>query len=197
MKISRINNVYTMKKNLFLVTVFLFITSITCYAQGYSSGFRIGANISSITSDDIPDNLKDHRIGLMVGFFTEFYIDDYWSFQPELQYSSLGNKEEALQIDYIQIPLFIKRNLSQTFNVQIGPQIGLKIWEWEDNVGVERNFNTFNFTAVAGLGMNISANFFADVRYGFGFSDILDESQSAPNARGSTRNIQLSVGYRL
>lgn len=170
---------------------------LSSHAQESTFGVRLGANLSSISSDDIPEDLEDSRFGIVVGFLMEYPITEKWSVQPEFQYSSLGNDDESLRVDFLQLPIFVKYNFSDLFNVHLGPQVGLKIWEWEDNSTTETNFNTFNLTAVAGVGVNITENFFADLRYGFGISNIIDDKDIPGGADGTTRNIQLSFGYKL
>ncbi len=186
-----------MKKTvLFTVALLMFIV-LKCKAQEITYGVRLGANLSSISSDDIPENLKDSRFGIVAGFLAEVPINQKWSIQPEFQYSSLGNDDESLRVDYLQLPIILKYNFSKLFNVHVGPQVGLKIWEWEDNSEGEINFNTFNLSAVAGIGVSITENFFADLRYGFGVSNIIDDQDIPKGAKGSNRNIQLSFGYKL
>ncbi|WP_108868427.1 porin family protein [Aquimarina aquimarini] len=186
-----------MSKVILYTTIFLMFVTFNSEAQEASYGVRIGANLSSISSDDIPENLEDSRLGIVAGFLAEFPITEKWSFQPEFQYSAIGNDDESLRVDYLQVPVFIKYNISDRFNVHIGPQAGIKIWEWEDNTSTETNFNTFNLAAVAGIGVNITENFFADLRYGFGISNMIDDSNIPGGAKGNTRNIQLSLGYKL
>ncbi len=186
-----------MKKKLQFVALFLVFGFLTCKAQDASYGMRIGANLSSIDSDNIPENLEDSRFGIVVGFLVEYPITQKWSIQPEFQFSSLGNDDKTLRVDYLQLPVLLKYNFSQLFNIHIGPQVGVKIWEWEDNTGLETNFNTFNFAGVIGVGANITDNVFADLRYGFGLSNIIDDEDIPGGAEGSTRNIQLSIGYKL
>ncbi len=186
-----------MKRPLLCATFFLLFGILITYAQEVSYGIRIGANLSSISSDDISEDLEDSRFGIVAGFMAEIPLKEKISIQPEFQYSSQGNDDESLQVDYLQLPIFIKYNFSEMFNIHIGPQIGLKIWDWKDNAGVDTNFNTFDIAAVAGIGVNITENFFADLRYGFGISNIIDDENLPNSAEGNSRNIQLSVGYRL
>ncbi|WP_025742087.1 porin family protein [Aquimarina pacifica] len=184
-----------MKRKVLCIAILLILGTVVSSAQEASYGVRIGANFSSISSDDIPEDLEDSRLGIVVGFLAEYPINEKFSIQPEFQFSSLGNDDETLRVDYLQLPIFLKYNLSEMFNIHVGPQAGLKIWEWEDNQGLEANFETFNFAAVAGIGVNITENFFADLRYGFGISNIIDDELT--DVEGNTRNIQLSVGYKL
>ncbi|WP_025663742.1 porin family protein [Aquimarina megaterium] len=186
-----------MKKTVLFAVVLLMFVVLKSQAQEIAYGIRLGANLSSISSDDIPENLKDSRFGIVAGFLAEIPINQKWSAQPEFQYSSLGNDDESLRVDYLQLPIVLKYNFSELFNVHVGPQVGLKIWEWEDNSAGETNFNTFNLSAVAGVGVRITENFFADLRYGFGVSNIIDDEDIPGGAKGSNRNIQLSFGYKL
>lgn len=186
-----------MKKTVLFTVALLMCIALKSKAQEITYGVRLGANLSSISSDDIPENLKDSRFGIVAGFLAEVPINQKWSIQPEFQYSSLGNDDESLRVDYLQLPIILKYNFSKLFNVHVGPQVGLKIWEWEDNSSGEINFNTFNLSAVAGIGVSITENFFADLRYGFGVSNIIDDQDIPKGAKGSNRNIQLSFGYKL
>lgn len=182
-----------MKKTLLFITFLTICSWGITQAQESKYGVRAGINISSISSDDIPENLEDGRIGMVFGFLAEFALTEKISLQPEIQYSSQGNKDENLRVNYIQVPVVLKYNFSDIFNAQIGPQAGIKIWEWENN----ENYNTLDFAAVAGIGVNITDNFFADLRYAFGLSNVFDDEDIPGGFEGNSRNIQISVGYRL
>jgi len=186
-----------MNKKILVTTVLSIFLYTFSSAQDNSYGVRLGANLSSISSDDIPENLEDSRFGVVVGFFAEYAINYKWSIQPEFQYSSKGNDDKSLRVDYLQLPVFAKYYVTDLINLHIGPQVGLKIWEWEDNTALETNFNTFDFSAVGGIGFNLSENFYADIRYGFGLSNIIDDEDIPEGFEGSNRSIQLSFGYKL
>jgi len=186
-----------MKKNLLCTTFFFLFSFIMIYAQDVSYGARIGANLSSISSDDIPENLEDSRFGIVVGFLAEIPLSEKWSLQPEFQYAEQGNDDKALQVNYLQLPVFLKYNINYSINIHIGPQVGLKIWEWEQNGMLEADFNTLDFAGVAGIGVNITENVFADLRYGFGLSNLIDDENIPDGFDASSRNIQLSFGYKL
>ncbi|WP_378188067.1 porin family protein [Aquimarina sp. W85] len=179
-------------KLLLLCIAIICITTVS-NAQMNSYGMRLGANYSSVNGDDIPEEFDDSRIGIAVGFFAEITLKKNLLFQPELQYSAQGNKEEDFRIDYIQAPMIFKYNVHRFLNVQLGPQVGLKIWEWEDS----NNYKTFDFAAVAGLGITITKNIFVDLRYAYGLSNIVDEDNFASINDGKNRNIQLSIGYKI
>lgn len=185
-----------MRKTLLFVFAF-FLGIIIVNAQESRYGLRIGANFSTINSDDITGDLDQSRIGVVVGFLADFALTEKLRLQPELQYSAQGNKDKDLRINYLQIPVVLKYNITNLFNLQLGPQAGIKIWEWEDNQAGIADFNTFDFAVVAGLGVNVTDNFFVDLRYAQGLSNVFDEDGSGVEVDGTSTNIQLSVGYRL
>ncbi|UZO80255.1 PorT family protein [Aquimarina sp. ERC-38] len=182
---------------LLLFVLIVFLSLFVANAQDSRYGIRVGANLSSISSDDIEEDAEDARIGVAVGFFAEYYVTNHISIQPELQFSSQGNKAEDLRVNYIQLPVIFKYNFNQVINLQLGPQAGLKIWEWEDNGLREANFNTINFAAVGGLGFNITDNFYIDARYEYGINNLYEQEGIQREFKGNLTNIQLSIGYRL
>lgn len=185
-----------MNKTLLLISALLIgITTINAQESRY--GIRIGANLSSISSDDITGDLDKNRIGVVVGFFADYALTQKLRLQPELQYSGQGNKDKDLRVNYLQVPIIFKYNITDLINVQLGPQAGIKIWEWEDNQANIADFSTFDFAGVAGIGVNITDNFFVDLRYAFGLSNVFDKDGSSIEIDGTSRNLQLSVGYRL
>ncbi len=185
-----------MNKTLLLVFTLL-IGTLTITSQESRYGIRIGANVSSINSDDITGDLDQSRIGVVVGFLADFALTEKLRLQPEFQYSGQGNKDKDLRVNYLQLPILLKYNITDLFNVQLGPQAGVKIWEWEDNQDDTFDFGTFDFAGVAGIGLNITDNFFVDLRYAIGLSNVFDEDGSSFRFDGNNTNIQLSVGYRL
>ena len=185
-----------MKKTILSILVIV-IGGLTINAQDARYGVRLGANLSSISSDVIVDDLDKGRIGVVVGFFAEYALTSKLSIQPEIQYSGQGNKDKDLRINYIQIPVMLKYSITDLINIQLGPKAGIKIWEWEDNQSNITDFSTFDFAVAAGIGVNITDNFFVDVNYALGLSNVFDKDGSPVGIDGTSRNIQLSVGYRL
>lgn len=184
-----------MKKKLLFICVLMFGV-LSTNAQASRFGVRIGANLSSIGSDDIADDLDKGRIGVVVGFFGEYALTEKLSIQPEIQYSGQGNKDENLRADYIQVPIVFKYNFNHIFNIQLGPQAGIKIWEWEDKEEGSIDFNTFDYAVVGGIGVNITDNFFVTARYAYGLANVFDDDLPI-SLDGNNTVIQISAGYRL
>ena len=97
-------------------------------------GVRVGANQANLSFD--PDDEQDTstRTGLNVGGFASIPFNARFAFQPEVLYSQQGSKasedgfEATLKLDYVNVPLLVKINLSSGQNpvsLLVGPQIGL------------------------------------------------------------------------
>ncbi|MBC8754718.1 PorT family protein [Kordia sp. YSTF-M3] len=156
-------------------------------------GFKVGINISNYSGtnlDDIADGLNDARIGTVVGFFADIHLVNKLRFQPEFLYSAQGSKEKELRADYLQIPLMLKLELTNALNIQVGPQVGVKVHEFEDN------FKNFDFAVNGGFGLEILENVSIEARYSLGLADMFDEER-APNIEGKNAVIQVGVTYRL
>ncbi|MGH1388238.1 porin family protein [Kordia sp.] len=156
-------------------------------------GFKIGVNISNYSGtnlNDIQDGLNDSRIGFVAGFFIDMSLAEKIRFQPEFLYSAQGAKEKNLRADYLQVPLMLKYELTDFLNIQLGPQIGVKIHEFEDS------FKNFDFGINGGIGLTVLENVAIEARYNLGLADMFDEDR-APNIEGKNAVIQIGVTYRL
>jgi hypothetical protein len=110
-------------------------------AQDVKFGLKTGLNISNITGDIEGGSSK---AGIFFGGVAEIKISDKFSFQPELLYSSLGNKyklydtsfeyqgdyydgvdlESKANFGYLNIPLMAKFYVAEKFSLEAGPQLG-------------------------------------------------------------------------
>ncbi|WP_298239393.1 porin family protein [uncultured Algibacter sp.] len=176
-----------MKKTLILAVLVGFST-IYGFSQDTKYGVRAGLNISNMDFDPDATFVNKHRNGFMIGFFGEFGLSKSVLFSPELQFSSEGGKDEAIRLDYLQVPLYLKFRLSEKFHLGVGPQVGVKIHEYEDGI---RNFA---YSGVGGLEFKISHQLFVDARYTVGLSNVLDDDQVI-EAKNS--NIQFGFGFKF
>jgi len=156
-------------------------------------GFKAGINISNYSGtnlNDIRDGLNNSRIGAVFGFFADIHLVSKLRFQPELLYSGQGAKEESLRADYLQVPLMLKFDLTDFLNIQVGPQFGVKIHEFEDS------FKNFDFAVNGGFGLEVLENVSIEARYSLGLVDMFDEERAAI-LEGKNAVIQVGVTYRL
>lgn len=213
-----------MNKNiLFLISFCFFVGTFCSQAQDNRYGFRLGLNYSNIDFEDgsvIPGGGGSDRIGFTAGFFARYRLSDNFSIQPEIQYSAQGEKststtdnsgiigqnaEDPLKINIIQVPVLINYTIKDKFTFSLGPQIGLGIWEWERR----DDYETVQFSAVGGIGYNITSNISVEARAVFGITDAIDSDNSNSRivdgieleplfrASGVNHYLQFTVAYSL
>ena len=79
-----------------------------------------------------------------------------------------------------------KFNLSESMFLEVGPQ-GSFLLSKKDDVNIQ-DYNTFDFSVNAGLGVKLTKNLFANARYNLGLTEI------ARDATAKNSVVQLSVG---
>lgn len=176
-----------MKKTL-LLTLLVSFLSFYSFSQDAKYGVRAGMNISNLDFDPDADFKNQHRNGLMIGFFGEFHLSQTVLLAPELQWSSEGAKAEDIRVDYIQVPVLLKFKLGKKLHLGLGPQVGVKVHEFEDG------FKNFGYSGVGGLEYKLSHQLFLDARYTYGLANVLDDDLGM-EAKNS--NIQFGFGFKF
>jgi hypothetical protein len=169
-----------------IVSIFIIFFSFLGYSQGVTKyGFKAGGNFSDVTFTG--KSSADTRTGFVAGFFISYGINDKLVIQPELQYSSQGSKQ--LKLEYLQFPVMVKYDIIKKVNFQLGPQIGIKIHEFEDQV------QNIDYGINIGLGLEVLENVEFDIRYSFGFAQIYDNVTTFNDSKH--RYIQVTFAYTL
>ncbi len=204
-----------MVRKILFVLVSLFFLGQSLQAQEeHRYGFRLGANYSELDFDDGASGVlggdNDARIGFVAGFFAQYFLSEKWSIQPELQYSAQGERtkvkgvntgavgsdsEDRLKMNMLQLPVFLNLHLRK-LNLSVGPQVGIRIWEWER----QDNYETFQFSVTGGVGYDITDNIGVNLRAAYGLTDALDASRIEGNnftATAVNHYLQLSLSYRM
>lgn len=209
----------------------LFLCSTQLFAQGVRYGFRLGLNVSEISNfefdlvnvtGDEPiaafNSIEERRFGFTAAFIAEIPLTQKLGFQPELQYSTQGNKYEGLRYDNLQIPLGLRYSFEKLF-ITAGPQAGIKISFFEQ----AENYTSLDFAAFGAIGYQITEAFFIEARFTQGFLEIFEEDSMIAlpfvetveegeqmdngnianrdnfliNNTGTNRYFTFSIGYRL
>ena len=199
-----------MNKKLLLGIITIFLSTLAINAQQSRYGFRLGLNYSDIDFEDgstgIDVGNSDARIGFTAGFFAQYYLSEKFSIQPELQYSAQGerstvrndredptNGSDRLGINVLQLPVLLNFHIGK-LSLSAGPQVGLRIWEWER----QNDYEAFHFSGVAGITYDITDNFQATLRGSYGLTDAIETNEeSSFNAIGVNHYLQFTVAYRL
>ena len=201
-----------MKKSLILITS-LCVLSISFVNAQVTSGFKAGLNIADVNglsfnndgssaATTIENQLDGKRTSYLVGFLVDIPISEKLSFMPEFIFSQQGKNLESFRLDYLNLPLGLKLEISN-FYINAGPQVGVKIWD-PNKSGI---FSNFEASAFGGIGYIFDSNIFIEARYTYGLTDIFQDNNNFTfdNASDTTFSglegknavIQLGIGYRL
>ncbi|SFJ37324.1 porin family protein [Myroides guanonis] len=198
-------------KKIILSAIALAAFSFAAQAQtpDLKLGAKAGVNFANLSNSD-----GDMKTGFHVGVLAEIFINEKFSVQPELLYSTQGTKikneigETKWNTDYINVPIMAKYYVIDGLSVQAGPQVGFLVKseaKAEDSMaGVEISAtgDMKDVTQSVDFGLNFGAGYelpmgvFFDARYNLGLSKVNKESQSGTK---DYKNgvIQVSVGYKF
>jgi opacity protein-like surface antigen len=157
-------------------------------AQETMYGVRGGVGLSGLSFDQEVDFENDERVGVYFGGFVDFAISKKFSVMTEANFSSEGAKDEPYQLDFIQIPVQLRYNISDEIKIGAGPQFSFVTW---DNQNV---FAQYVFSVVGGIELMFTDMFFVDLRYTYGITNVLEE----PNDNEAQHSgFQLGIGIKL
>jgi hypothetical protein len=180
-----------MKKWILIFAVCLF--GINASAQ---FGLKGGANFATITGDDTEDTKM--RVAFYMGVLYNIMINEMFSFQPELVYSSQGTKsddvdETKLILNYLNLTPMFRYNTQSAFWFGTGPQFGLllsaKIKEGNTSVDWKEFIKGFDFAWAFALGYQLQSGLGFYGRYNLGLANISDTG-------GNLKNSVIAIGLR-
>lgn len=184
-----------MKKSVFSL-LFLTILSFTIQAQSIKLGIKGGINYANQTGSDITITAQNYKTEAItnyhIGLVAEIKLLESFAIQPELLYSTKGATykyavtEFKNELGYIAIPVLLKIGLSKSLSLEFGPQAGFLLSE-KNNVDF-KDPETFEFSAVGGLGLKVTKNLFLQARYGLGLTN------ATKNAEIKNSVVQVSAG---
>jgi hypothetical protein len=174
-------------------------------------GTKGGLSLSTFTGD--LRNL-DMKVGFHVGGLAEIALNDKFSIQPELLYSTQGAETEVIffngvndqketvefNFSYINLPIIAKYYVTEGLSLEAGPQIGFLV-DSEVNADGESidgedffgNLSTVDFGLNFGLGYKLNSGLNFAARYNVGLSNVSDESDIDLKINNSV--FQFSIGY--
>lgn len=128
--------------------------SVFAFSQEIKFGVKGGLNISSLRGN-YPSEIEktESSIGFNIGGFAEYQINDKFSLQPELLFSTQGGKVQFGNVDivtqqtklsYLQLPVMLKYKIIDKLHIEFGPQIGYIVgarsqWEYKDSESSSNN----------------------------------------------------------
>lgn len=160
------------------------------YAQDVDLGIRLGANFSSF--EDVSG--FDNKVGFTAGAFVGLKFN-WFGIQPEVLYSQQGAKLDLneFDLDYINVPVLFKFYINDCVNFHFGPQYGILINDdgFVDSILSNFEAETYEFSGVGGLGINLPLGFSADIRYTIGITDTFEEVEW----RSGVINLSLAYSF--
>lgn len=174
---------------IYFVVIGVFFCFINLHGQTIKIGIKGGLNYANLNGSSIQtDAITSYHAGLLANIS----LLDSFSIQPEILYSTQGaSYKNALteyknELGYIQIPIMFKIGLTNSISLELGPQ-GSFLLSKKDDV-VLNNYNSYDFSANAGVGLKLTKALFLQARYSLGLTDI------AKNTEVKNSVFQLSAG---
>lgn len=184
--------------------IYLLVIVFTCSlvnAQDVSFGLKAGVNYGKMKSSDSDENkYVDPVIGPHFGIVADIPIDEKFSVQPELLYSSTGYKisysmeyweaEYNGKLNYVSIPIMGKYKLKDGLYIEAGPYFGYLLSAKEDgessdtfkatlysydNEDVKEYFKSLDIGLGIGAGYQLENGLYFNARYTLGLIDINNE----------------------
>ena len=170
------------------------------------AGIKGGLNVSNLITDEVTD--KNARYGFHAGVYAQLFASEAFAIQPEVNYSTKGNKvttavgvidqETKFNLSYLDIPVLAVFKLGDAAEIHAGAYwaylVGANI-DTDGDLGngfieFDRdNFDDWDYGLVGGIGFNLGAVQLG-ARYNYGLNTIA-RSSGAKAMLGSTKN---SVG---
>lgn len=205
---------------LFAIIFFIAATRGSIYAQdkniGTEFGIKGGFNFSNLYSKDTNDDTVLY--GFNAGAYATLPISDFIAIQPEILYSTKGAKleynstvtsgEMKFKLDYIEIPLLIRVNITRNFNIHAGGYAAYLVRSkitGKGTLDLNNNVNTTDLNQFdAGLATGIGIDFNTvslGVRYNYGLATVGKERAIAgttytfPDAKNN--NLTTYISFKL
>lgn len=192
------------------------MSSLT-FAQQF--GVKAGMNVSSLSSDA---SLSDQgsKIGFNAGVFMNAPLAEKFSIQPELMYSQMGSKYDAIMpisgdrisgakhLDYVTLPVMFQYNATPSFYLEAGPEFGLMVSAKDksknettgNTIAESSNYkdklNGFNAGIGLGAGYYFTPNIGLTARYVAGLTDIYKDGQNSGDAV-KNNVFQVGLAYKF
>ncbi|MFV8366452.1 porin family protein [Flavobacterium sp. XS1P27] len=195
-----------------LVLSFMSFTSAQAQEKTPSYGFKGGLNFSNFYVDNVDDS--NMLTGFNAGLYAKFPITNSIAIQPEINYTTKGSEQiydngvvqgtSKFNINYIEVPVLLVANITDNFNVHVGPYAAYMVsgkTKNDSNFGSSESeldtddFNKLDAGISGGLGLDFDVVNFG-VRYNYGLTKIgKDNSFTSSDAKNSVFNVY--VGLRL
>jgi hypothetical protein len=212
-----------MKKSIILLSASMLLVltmNISGKAQNTDSpkvGIKGGVNFSNLYTDDAENNKM--MLGFHAGLFAKLPISNNIAFQPEAYFTTKGaevtynndfvNGTARFNLNYIEVPVLLVVNITDNFDISIGPYAGylvsgkvknssnIDLFNFEDNINAD-DYNRFEVGFAAGAGFDLKL-LSIGARYTYGFTKVGKErsymgtTYTFPNANNGVLSVYASI----
>lgn len=190
-------------KKIILSIASIIIGSVS-YAQDSKSntgfGIKGGVNFTNLYTDDVNDN--NMLTSFNIGVFATLPLTGNLAIQPEVNFSRKGAElvydnlfasgTAKFKLNYIEVPVLLKINITDNFNIHAGPYLAYLInaqvtnessggsFDFEENFDND-DFEKFDYGLSGGLGFDFTS-ISIGARYNYGLATIGKERTIAGNS---------------
>lgn len=173
----------------------MFIINTQSMAQ-MKFGVIGGFNFNDLTGSDV--NSDGMSVGYHLGAFVNF--GEQLMIEPQLLYSVKGTKgaSDNLNLSYVEIPIWIRYQLENGFNINAGPYAGILVGAKVDGNDFKDSYKSTDFGLGFGIGYQMSSGLGFAANYSMGLTSIGEEYEifgTKYDIEARTTCIKLSASY--
>lgn len=200
-------------KKLFLSVLFFSVFALSGAQESNSFGIKAGANFTNLYTKDVDD--QNILFGLNAGLVAVLPFSEFLAVQPEILFSGKGAElkynnafvegKAKFRLNYIEVPVLLRVNLTNNFSIQVGPYIAYlidaniknetnnELFDSEVNLDTD-DFTKFDFGLSGGAEFEFSPVSIG-VRYNYGLANVGKErsidgnTYTFPDAKNSALSV--------
>jgi len=192
-----------------LTVLLCLVIAVVAFAKkgDYDYGIKCNPGLMGVYGDNADDTKTKFSSG--IGFYYNYGVNNSFTIQPELLWTSRGFKMEIdgddkyANFSYISIPVLTIAEMPLTHPVNpsdevisayflAGPEISFRLSSTFDGTDVSENVKGTDFGLVFGAGIKMN-NFLAGFRYNLGLVDLGKDEDSKTKNYSITLDANVSV----
>lgn len=207
------------KLKIFLPVLFLSVVTLSNAQENMSFGIKGGVNFTNLYTEDVDDN--NLLFGLNAGLVAVLPFSEFLAIQPEILFSGKGAElkynnafvegKAKFRLNYIEVPVLLRVNLTNRFSIQAGPYIAYlidaniknetnnELFDSEENLDTD-DFTKFDFGLSGGTEFEFSP-ISIGVRYNYGLTNVGKErsiegnTYTFPDAKNSALSVYVVLRF--
>ncbi len=206
-----------MKKTIITVSILSF--TLCAIGQDLSLGIKGGVNVANMKLSENGLSLDSRsRTNYHVGVFMVAMITEKLGIQPEILFSKQGSEvgkifrsmaynfsliqdKNTFKLDYFNIPVLVRYNITRGFNIHAGPQLGIRrdatVINDRQSIDIHHQFRATDWSFAFGVGIDTPSGLVIGARYSLGLSNIERVSVQIYDVDYKNTNFQAYLGYKL